>query len=44
MEKHLNETSRVQGIQRWKYYLLPFSFSGVRSKFGQYGDYDDDDD
>ena len=25
-------------------FLLPFSFSGVRSNFGKYGDYDDDDD
>ena len=37
------ETSRAQSIQEWKYCLLPFSFSGVCSNFGQYGDYDDDD-
>ena len=34
------ETSRAQSIQERKYCLLPFSFSGVCSNFG---DYDDDD-
>ena len=44
MEMHLKlETSRAQRIQERKYCLHPFSFRGVCSNFGQYGDYGDDD-
>ena len=46
MEIHLNYNFMSPKYSEMEDFLLPFSFSGERSKFGRYGDddYDDDDD
>ena len=45
MEIHLKYNFTNPKYSEMEDFLLPFSFSGVRSRFGRYGgdDYDDDD-
>ena len=42
MEIHLNYNFTSPKYSEMEDFLLPFSFSGVRSKFGRYGDDDYD--